>query len=50
MEDFLKEPTKYLEKLSFSHGAHFFLYNPQLVFFGYPRFDGVRIFFQFLSL
>ena len=38
MEDFLKEPTKYLESLPFSHGAHFFLYNPQLVFFGYPSY------------
>ena len=38
MEDFLLQPTKYLESLAFSHGAHFFLYNPQLVFFGYPSY------------
>ena len=35
MEDFLVEPATYLADLPYSHGAHFFLYNPQFVFFGW---------------
>ena len=38
MEDFLKKPNDIMSKFHFAHGAHFFLYNPQLVFFGYPSY------------
>ena len=38
MEDFLKKPLEYLGNVPFSHGSHFFLYNPQMVFFGYPSY------------
>ena len=38
MEDFLKRPNDIMSKFHFAHGAHFFLYNPQLVFFGYPSY------------
>jgi hypothetical protein len=38
MEDFLKNPNEIMSRFHFAHGAHFFLYNPQLVFFGYPSY------------
>ena len=38
MEEFLEKPTEYLKNYHFNHGANFFLYNPQFVFFGYPSY------------
>ena len=34
----MQTPNDIMEKFHFAHGAHFFLYNPQLVFFGYPSY------------
>ena len=38
IEQFLERPEHYLENVDFHHGPHFFLYQPQFIFFGYPTY------------
>ena len=38
MEKFLKDPWTYLNPWPYSHSAYLFTVNPQLIFFGNPRY------------
>ena len=38
MEKFLKDPWTYLNPWPYSHSAYLFTVNPQLIFFGHPRY------------
>lgn len=44
MEKFLKDPWTYLNPWPYSHSAYLFTVNPQLIFFGHPRFVIIRRF------
>ena len=38
MDQFLKNPSEYLESFHFANAAYMFVKNPQFLFFGYPSY------------
>lgn len=52
MEKFLKDPWTYLNPWPYSHSAYLFTVNPQLIFFGHPRyvFGELKVFLSFREI